>query len=154
MFLWKYFLLSLSFMIFFQVWLNFDPMKETLKIQCQIYIWKLEYNEYFRSTILHPFQLEPEQKRTCDNESHDKKTKHIHTSATNLLHIRTGNLDWRKRRHCKSKAREMDYLCCGEMNVMLTASAKILELEGNVFAIHSAFMDNCPISVTRFSPSI
>ena len=31
------------------------------------------------------------------NESHDKKTKHIH--AVDLLHIRTANLDWYKCGH-------------------------------------------------------
>ena len=41
-----------------------------------------------------PFQFEPEQKKTCDNESHEKETKHIHASAADLLHIRIGNLDW------------------------------------------------------------
>ena len=53
-------------------------------------------NEDFHSTILQPFQFEPEQKKTCGNESHEKETKHIHTSAANLLHIRIGNLDWCK----------------------------------------------------------
>ena len=53
-------------------------------------------NEDFHSTILQPFQFEPEQKKTCSNGSHEKKTKHIHTSAANLLHIRIGNLDWCK----------------------------------------------------------
>ena len=53
-------------------------------------------DEDFRSTILQPFQFEPEQKKTCGNESHEKETtetKHIHASATNLLHIKLGNLD-------------------------------------------------------------
>ena len=30
-------------------------------------------NEAFRSTILQPFQFEPEQKKTCGNESHEKE---------------------------------------------------------------------------------
>ena len=59
------------------------------------------------------------------NESHEKETKHIHTSAADLLHIRIGNLDWCKCEHCKNEAREIDCLCCREMNVMLIASAKI-----------------------------
>ena len=53
-------------------------------------------DEDFRSTILQPFQFEPEQKKTCGNESHEKETtetKHIHSSATDLLHIKLGNLD-------------------------------------------------------------
>ena len=35
-------------------------------------------NENFSSTILKPFQLEPEQKKTCGNESQEEETKHIH----------------------------------------------------------------------------
>ena len=35
------------------------------------------YNEHFHSTIFQPFQFEPEQKKTCRNESHEKETKHI-----------------------------------------------------------------------------
>ena len=51
-------------------------------------------NEAFTSNILQLFQFEPEQKKTHGNESHEKKTKHIHASAADLLHIRIGNLDW------------------------------------------------------------
>ena len=36
-------------------------------------------NEDFLFTILQP----------CGNESHKKKTKHVHASATNLLHVKT-----------------------------------------------------------------
>ena len=48
-------------MIVFQVSLNFDPGKKILKIRCQIYIFMK--NKVFRSTVLQPFQFEPEQKR-------------------------------------------------------------------------------------------
>ena len=37
-----------------------------------------------RSTIFQPFQFEPEQKKTCGNESHERETKYIYTSAVNL----------------------------------------------------------------------
>ena len=43
-------------------------------------------NGDLRSTILQPFQFDPEQKKTCGNESHAKETKHIHASAADLLH--------------------------------------------------------------------
>ena len=66
------------------------------------------------------------------SESHEKETKHIHTSAADLLHIRIGNLDWCKCRHCKNEAREIDCLCCREVNAMLIASAKIPEREGSI----------------------
>ena len=54
-------------------------------------------NEEFHSTILQPFQFEPEQKKTCNNESPEKettKTKHTHASAADLLHISIESLDW------------------------------------------------------------
>ena len=47
----------------------------------------------------------------CGNESHEKETEHIYVSAVNLLHIRIGNLDWCKCRHCKNDEREIDCLC-------------------------------------------
>ena len=50
-------------------------------------------NEIFHSTILQPFQFEPEQRKTCGNERHEKETKQIHTSTADLLHIRIGNLN-------------------------------------------------------------
>ena len=66
------------------------------------------------------------------NESREKKTKYIHASAADLLHIRIGNLDWCKCGHCKNEAREIDCLCCREVNAMLIASAKIPEREGSI----------------------
>ena len=65
-------------------------------------------NEEFRSTIFQPFQLEPKQKKACGNESHEKETKHFYASAADLLHIRIGDLNWCKCRHCKNKARETE----------------------------------------------
>ena len=80
-------------------------MKEKLKIECQIqFNEESDYsegntsdNEDFCSTIFQPFQSEPEQIKTCGNvshTSHEKGTKHIYTSAANLLHIKIGNLSW------------------------------------------------------------
>ena len=60
-----------------------------------------------------------------------KKTKHIHASAADLLHTRPGNLDWCKCGHCRYEAREIDCLCCIEVNAMLIASAKIPERTGS-----------------------
>ena len=37
-----------------------------------------------------------------------KKTKHIHASAADLLHIRIGNLDWWKCGHCKNETGEIE----------------------------------------------
>ena len=61
-----------------------------------------------------------------------KKTKHIHASAADLLQIRIRNLDWCKWGHCKNEAREIDCLCCREVNAMLIASAKIAKHEGSI----------------------
>ena len=66
------------------------------------------------------------------NESHEKETKHIHASAADLLYIRIRNPDWCKWGHCKNEAREIDYLCCREVDAMLIASAKIPEREGSI----------------------
>ena len=37
-----------------------------------------------------------------------------------------------KCQHYKNKAREIDCLCCGELDAMLIASAKISEREGSI----------------------
>ena len=66
------------------------------------------------------------------NESYEKETKHIHASATDLLHIRIGNLGWYKCGHCKNEAREIDCLCRREADAILTTSTKIPECEGSI----------------------
>ena len=43
------------------------------------------------SAIFQLFQFEPEHKKTCGNESHEKEAKHIHASAAELLLIRIGS---------------------------------------------------------------
>ena len=55
------------------------------------------------------------------------ETKHIHASAADLLHIKIGNLDWRKCAHCKTEAREISFLCRREVDAIPVASAKISE---------------------------
>ena len=66
------------------------------------------------------------------NESNEKETKPIHASAPDLLHIRLGNLNWCYCGYCKNEAREIDGLCCREVDAMLPASAKIPKCEGNI----------------------
>ena len=61
-----------------------------------------------------------------------KKTKLIHPSAANFLHNRIGNLDWCKCGHCKNEAREIDCLYCRELNLLLTASAKMPERQKSI----------------------
>ena len=39
-----------------------------------------------------------------------KKTKHIHTLAAHLLHIRIGDLDWCKYEQYKNEAREIVFV--------------------------------------------
>ena len=65
--------------IVFQVSLNFDPVKEILRID--LYFNKeVDYseenasrNKEFRSTIRESFQFEPEEKKVCGHESHEKE---------------------------------------------------------------------------------
>ena len=58
--------------------------------------------------------------KTCDNESHEKETKHAHTSPpADLLHIRIGNLDWWEWGHCKNETREIYCLCFREVDAIL-----------------------------------
>ena len=101
-------------------------MKEILKIQCQIYILMK------KMIILRKIQFEPEQKKTCGNEGYEKETKHIHVRAGNSLHIRIGNLDWYKCRHCKNEGSKVDFLCCREEDAMLLTAAKIPQGEGRI----------------------
>ena len=51
----------------------------------------------FAPPLVNHFSLSLNRKRVCGNENHEKETKHIHASATDLLHITIGNLDWRAR---------------------------------------------------------
>ena len=97
-------------------------------------------SKVFRSTTLQPFQFEPEQIMHVVIKAMRKK--HIHASAADLLHIRIGNLDWCKGGHCKNEAKEIDYLCCREVDAMLITSAKIPQCEGTIS--HPAFMGICP----------
>ena len=62
----------------------------------------------------------------------ERKAKHIHASAAALLHNTIRNLDWCKCGDYKNEAREVDCLCCREVNEMLIASAKIAEREGKI----------------------
>ena len=91
-------------------------------------------NEDFRPTIFPPFQFAPEQKKPCGNQSHEKQTKHIYPSASDLLDIRIGNLKWCKCGHCKNEAREIDCLCCREIefDAMLINAAKIPQHERSI----------------------
>ena len=68
----------------------------------------------------------------CDNERHEKETQHIHTSAANLLHIRIRNVNCYICQHCKNEVREIDCLCCGEVDAMLISSTKIPECKGSI----------------------
>ena len=58
--------------------------------------------------------------------------KKLNISATGLLYIRIGNLEWCKCGHCKNEAREIDCLCCREVDVMHIALVKILEYKGSI----------------------
>ena len=113
-------------MIVFQVSLNLDPVKEILKVQCQIYIqwrkwlfwrkykwqWRISFH-YFPTILVWAWAV----RKRAGNESREKETKYVFTSVANLLHIWTGNRNWYKCGHCKNEAREVDCLCCMEIEV-------------------------------------
>ena len=134
-------------MIVYQVSLNFVPVKEILKIRWQIY--NLMKNVIIMSKIqvtMHIFtlpffnhrSLNPDRKKkTCGNDSHEKVTTetyitYVHVLADDLLHFRIGNLDWCKCGHGKNEAREIDCLCCREVDTILIALAKISVHEGSI----------------------
>ena len=81
-------------------------------------------------------------KKTFGNEGHEKETKHILASVTNLLHIKIRNCDWCKCRHRKNEAREIECSCCIEVDAMLIVSAKILKCEGKI--LPSSFFGQLP----------
>ena len=58
-------------------------------------------------------------------------TKPVHTSAADLLHIRIRKLDWCKCTYSKNETREIDCLCCREVDAILIALAKIPERKGS-----------------------
>ena len=53
--------------------------------------------------------------------------RNIFTLQLPTYSIRIGNLDWCKFGLCKKEAREIDCLCCREVDAILVASAKIPE---------------------------
>ena len=62
------------------------------------------------------------------------RKKHIHASAADLFMLprkKIGNLNWCK---CKNEAREIDSLCCREVDAMVNASAKIPKSQGNILS--------------------
>ena len=78
----------------------------------------------------------------CGNQSHEKEIKQMYASAVDLCHIRIGNLNWCKYEHCKNESKEIDCLCCGEVNAMFIASGKIPVREGSISP--SKFRGICP----------
>ena len=82
------------------------------------------------------------QKKTCGNLSYEKKTKQIDAVAADLLHIRTGCLDWCRCRHCKNRASKIDCLCCREEDAMLVLRLK--SHSRREASRHAAVMSNCP----------
>ena len=74
-----------------------------------------------------------------------KKIKNIHAWPARLLYIRIGNLDWCKCGHSRNEAREMDFLCCREVNAMLIASTKIPEREGSISPLQILWLTAQPL---------
>ena len=147
--------------------LNFDPVKEILKIRCRIYILMK------KKIILQNIHV-----KTKSFAPPQKETKHVHSSAADLLHtvleqeisidanarsshwrcsakkvffkmsqnseetpvaektpvnfakfLRTTFLQNNFRPH---KTRDIDCICCRELDAMLIASVKIPECKGSI----------------------
>ena len=83
-----------KYLIVYQISLNLDPVTENtmsdlyFNEECGYSEENTCDNEVFHSSILQPFQFEPEQKKMCGNESHEKENKYFHTSVADLLYIR------------------------------------------------------------------
>ena len=98
--------------------------------------------EHYLNTLLVTFEIKNTHASATDllnirignldwNESHEKETKHD-ASAADFLHIGIGNIDWCKCGHCKNEAREIDCLCCREVDTILIVSARIPEREESI----------------------
>ena len=64
-----------------------------------------------------------------------RKTEHIHASASDLLHIRIGNLDLIGANVGIAKMKQEKYI----VGAMLTASVKIPDREGNIVSSSSLY---------------
>ena len=134
-------------MIFFQVPLNFDPVREILKIRCQISVLmkkviiddrKIDVTiKSFAPPFFSYFNLSLNRKKSVVMRAMRKKNKRIHVSAADLQHIRKGNLDWCKCEYRENEAKEIDCLCCKEVDAMLIASAKIPARKGSILLQYS-----------------
>ena len=161
-------------MIVFQV-LNFDRVKEILRIRCHIYI--------FMKKVVILREMHVKMKSFTPPQ---KETKHPRLGCPFITYgITTGNLDWRKCQkrplevfcekrcfliflkfckntflqnnsrqlllkcgHCKNEAKEIDRLCCREIDVILIVSAKIPERK-KIVSLSSFCGHLCPtISLT------
>ena len=60
----------------------------------------------FPPPFFNHFSLNLNRIKTCGNESHEKETKIIYALATNLLHIKIGNVNWCKCAHCKNERKK------------------------------------------------
>ena len=95
-------------------------------------LYFIEESDYFEKNVSAPpffnhFSLSLNRKKCAVMRA--IRTK-LNIVTLYLLHIRIENLDWCKCGHCKNEARDIDCLCCREMDAMLIVSAKIPECEG------------------------
>ena len=122
-------------------------MKEIVKIRYQIYILmkkviilrKIQVPmKIFALPILNHFSLGLSRKKHVVMRAMRKKTKHIHTSAADLLHFRIRNFDMT----LSKRSKRIYCLSCREVEVMLIASLR--SWSAREASRHSAFMGNCP----------
>ena len=101
--------------------------------------WKSDYSEEntsdsedFCSTIFQPFQFEPEHNKNRVVMRAMRKKLNIFTLQLPIYYILEKESQSVQMRSCKNEGREIDCLCCREVDAMLIASAKIPEREGSI----------------------
>ena len=113
-------------MIVLQVSLNFDPVNEILKIQCHFYI-SMKHVIILRKIHVTMNSFIPPFSTVEENWRYSRfSCRYIKYS------IRVGDLNWCKCRHCKNEAKEIECLCCRDVDSMLTALAKVPQCEGSI----------------------
>ena len=101
------------------LWKNCTMSVHTLTMKATI-LRKMQVTvKTFAQLIFSHFSLSLKRKKS--NGNHEKETKHSHASrasAADLPDIRIGNVNWCKCRCCKKEVREIDYLCCREVDAI------------------------------------
>ena len=127
-------------MIILQVSLNFDPVKEILKIRCQIYILmekviilrKIHVTiKSFAPPLFSHLNLSLNRKKSAAIRAVRKKPN-IFTLQLPIYYILEQEISIGASANIAKTKQEKYSLCCREVDTMLIASAKIPEREGSI----------------------